>query len=161
MAQAKIKRTTSGKEPIGRKPPSRVPAQIVETKIAGHILVKAEHVKAGCYALAAEGSCMAPEICDGDFVVVSPNVAPEVGKIAGIFFKDRRQPKIKRLLSMPHVGHFKNEPCPGDEVVPVLLVAQDNPPKRFAIPGYDIEAVHAVVAVVRSRDANMSTETIG
>jgi hypothetical protein len=121
MAQAKFKRTTSDKKPTMGKPNgvrAQAPAQILESKITGLLRVKAEHVGAGCDALAAEGDCMVPEICDCDYVVVSPSAAPKVGKITGIIFKDRRLPKIKRLLSLPRPGWFMDPPNSADELPP-------------------------------------------
>jgi hypothetical protein len=87
------------------------------------------------YCLRGGGTCMLPEVMDGDYIIASPAARLVAGKKVIVFFHDGRPPLIKRLLEHPEFGDLH------------LAVAMLNPYRtlRFQMP--QVECVHAVVGV--------------
>lgn len=100
------------------------------------------------YAIKAEGDCLAPEYKDGDTMICDPDQEPSAGDLVAIWWKDgARQPMVKRLIT-PLIPQSWwglkfvdiKEPTIGFEML--------NPPKRFAVPVSQLEAVHKIIHVI-------------
>ena len=83
-------------------------------------------LNADCYSITTEGTCLEPQICDGDKVFVDPNRMPEVGEFAVFWPRDGRRPSVKRL-----VVALSSARSPYPELVPLVVVEQLNPPKQY------------------------------
>jgi len=92
---------------------------------------------AGAYALSVTGECMAPEACDGDFVVAAPNEPTEPGDLAVVYIDGVDVPALKRIVSF--AGG-------------VVRVEMDNPPTCFQVAAQRVEAVHKIIAISRAGD---------
>ena len=95
------------------------------------------------YGLIVKGNCMAPEIVDGDTIVVSPSTDVTVGMIVAFSFRDGRMGAVKRLTHLPR------PPKPDDEVEVLIRVEMNNPPQTYFLPWSAIDKMHAVNGVVR------------
>ena len=62
---------------------------------------------AGMYAMVVEGDCCAPEVGDGDTVIVDPAIWPSPGDFVAIHFNTGAQPAIKRLVDKVHPRYFQ------------------------------------------------------
>jgi hypothetical protein len=87
------------------------------------------------YCMGTVGTCMMPEVNDGDFVIVSPARALVVGEKVAIWFKCAERPLIKRLLALPVDGGGS------------LVVAQLNPFRTYRAPVNEVDRVHAIAGV--------------
>ena len=97
------------------------------------------------YSLIVTGDCLAPEINDGDQVVVCPSTQPEAGDFAIIWTKDGNC-AVKRLtLAVPPESMMR---ATGGDVMALVMCEQINPPKQFAVSADKISAVHKVLGWV-------------
>jgi hypothetical protein len=87
------------------------------------------------YCFHTTGTCMIPEVMDGDYVIASPAAPLVAGKKVAVFFKDGRQPLIKRLLEHPEFGDLH------------IAVAMLNPYRTLRFQMAEIDRVHAIVGV--------------
>jgi hypothetical protein len=87
------------------------------------------------YCFHTVGTCMIPEVMDGDYIIASPAAPLVRGQKVSIFFRDGRQPLIKRLLEHPAFGDLH------------LTVAMLNPYRALSFQMAEIECVHMIVGV--------------
>ncbi len=95
------------------------------------------------YASGLDGDCMEPLFMQGDRVLMSPSA--EIGPGDFVVFwskKEGQQPQLKRLV-MPPLRW--NVPA-SSEIMPVAIIEQINPPKRYAVAVDRIRAAHKVIA---------------
>ena len=100
------------------------------------------------YGLILDGDCLEPFAYHGDVAAISPATEIEVGMFVCICWKDGRQPVMKRLVMAPMKGWERILPPPHSDVVPLAIVEQLNPPRRYQIPMDRVAAMHAVVGVI-------------
>ena len=146
MPQAKVIPNTVARTISARTQAARcaVPEQIRGNRIKRQVMVPARY--AGAYGVGVDGDCLAPAILDGDTAVLSPAIKPQPRMVVAVFFKDRRQPVVKRLtFSLPPLLSTR-----GGNAQFIVIVEMDNPPRTFAIPSSEIDVVHACVGVVRN-----------
>jgi len=87
------------------------------------------------YCFSGRGTCMIPEVADGDFVIVSPAAELVPGKKVVIWFRDGSPPLIKRLLSYPKDGEGH------------LVFAMLNPYRVYRRSMDEIDRAHAIVGI--------------
>ncbi|MBO6635993.1 S24 family peptidase [Parvibaculum sp.] len=86
------------------------------------------------YALRVRGDCMAPEMCDGDHVILAPSETLQAGDVAAVWMDRVGLPALKRIASFADGA---------------LRLEMQNPPTCFSVAHERIEAVHKVIAVSR------------
>ena len=107
----------------------------------------ADRIAEGCYFAPLKGTCLEPEIFDGDMVLADPNRTPEIGEFAIFWPSNGRNPSIKRLVTaIPPTF------APGSEVSGVLIVEQLNPPKQYLSPADRFKAIHAVIGWMKPEE---------
>ena len=95
--------------------------------------------RAKAYIMGTDGTCMMPEIEDGELVLMAPDAPIRPGDIVGLHFRDRRQPLIKRLVIPVSDGATTLYG------LPAVLVEQLNPPRRYLFSfGAEVVAIHRV-----------------
>jgi peptidase S24-like protein len=107
------------------------------------LLKKMADYSVGAYALIVTGDCLDPEICDGDYALVAPEMAYERGDFVVLLWKDGRVPSVKRLAMAPPSGWEKWSEK--SEALPLVFVEQLNPPQRYAVTTDHLQALHRVV----------------
>ncbi|MCH7932004.1 MAG: hypothetical protein IH906_07345 [Proteobacteria bacterium] len=110
-----------------------------ETRFAG--------LTADCYCCVIEGTCLEPEICDGDMVFADPNRTPEVGEFAMFWPRDGGRPKTKRLVTA-----VPSTFGPESELVPLVVMEQINPPKQYFAPADMFKTIDAVVGWIKPEE---------
>lgn len=103
----------------------------------------AELVTENTYGVTCYGTCLQPEICDGDLVIATPERKPRAGDFALFWPCGDGKPFVKRLVVPFDAGFGKFGP--NWEAVPLAIMEQFNPPRRYEISADRIRAVHAVV----------------
>ena len=131
--------------------PAGKPARKAKTeKPAEHFIDPAKVPATGKYALRVNGDCMEPAVMHGAHVIVDdPTVAPKPGDLVVIYLKQGyhwhggTNVGLKRLVfnvmegvKYPYVAH------PDSNVIPVLIVEQDNPRRQFQLRADALLAVH-------------------
>lgn len=103
-----------------------------------------EGVSAGpdCYALAVEGEQLSPQYQNGDVLLCDPDAMPEPGDFVAVWWRDSKQPSVKRLTHALPPGELGEM----DWADALLVCEQLNPPKTLAAPLSQVAAVHRVVA---------------
>lgn len=104
------------------------------------------------YASTLAGTCLEPEFHDGDCLVFSKTEACQAGDFVGVWLhpdiaaRETSPRCIKRLwMGLPPGFTFPFRPAPTNEVMPLVMLEQLNPPRRYRIPATDIVAVHKVI----------------
>ncbi len=115
--------------------------------IKGHVLVPKDLTEQyhDLYATGLDGDCMEPHFKRGDRNLISPSAEPGPGNFV-VFWpkKEGQQPQLKRLVIPPLRW---NVPA-GGEVMPVVVIEQINPPKRYVVAVDRIRAAHKVIASI-------------
>ena len=119
------------------------PPSITGAKRSGDVLAP-KGTDPSAYAVRCDVNCMSPIKLDGDTVVISPAMKVRPGMIVALFGKRGGTPAIKRLVTLP-----LHEFAPGSEVKYPLIVEINNPPKRSFVQPSRIEAIQAIIGVVR------------
>lgn len=88
------------------------------------------------------GNCMAPDVCDGDHIFISPTADLLPGTVAAIFTRDGKR-GVKRFVTVPPAKSWEGT------IEIVLLVNQESPPHGYGLPMGMIEAVHGAIGVAR------------
>jgi hypothetical protein len=89
---------------------------------------------------------MAPDVCVGDHIFISPTTDLLPGMVAAIFTRDGKC-GIKRLVTVPPAKPWERHPESTIEIV--LFVNQASPPQGYGLPMGMIETVHGAIGVVR------------
>ena len=87
------------------------------------------------------GICLEPRVNDGDMVLASPSKTAELGDLAVVWFNDGQV--ALKIIHTPLPADFGET----DELMPVLIAKQLNPPRQLLAPADWIRAVHGVLAV--------------
>lgn len=110
--------------------------------------------QADFYCLIVDGRCLEPRIRHGDYIVVAPHAPIQPGDLAVFYIKGREaNPAIKRLVVPPPPNWATWKIDSDSEVVPAVIVEQDNPPKQMTTTVDRLAAIHRVIASVRREDA--------
>jgi hypothetical protein len=106
------------------------------------------------YASICSGQCLEPIFADGAYLVFDKHQEPENGDFVGFWLRpDCLAPgehplRVKRLVSgLPESSGFSlpYERRPGDEVEPLIILEQLNPPRRFYVAASKILAMHRLI----------------
>ena len=104
------------------------------------------------YASICKGDCLSPIFEDGACLVFSKEQRPEPGDFVGFWLHpDAIAPgehprRVKRLvMGLPNHLSLPYSVQPGDEVEPVIIVEQLNPPKTYQVRASRMLAMHRVV----------------
>ena len=104
------------------------------------------------YASICKGVCLEPFYRDGACLVFSKSEQIEPGDFVGVLLHpaiveaDGLPRRVKRLVSAGWHGiTFPFKPHPQDEVEPVVILEQLNPPRIFRIRASHILAMHKVI----------------
>ena len=106
------------------------------------------------YASVCRGDCLSPMFEDGACLVFSKTTAPEPGDFVGFWLHpdavhdDELPRRVKRLVSGLPEGSGFTLPYhvrPGDEVEPLIILEQLNPPKRYFVKASHVLAIHKVI----------------
>jgi hypothetical protein len=106
------------------------------------------------YASVCKGDCLSPVFEDGACLVFSKTDVPKSGDFVGFWLHpDAVGPgelprRVKRLVSGLPEGTGLSLPWvvrPGDEVEPLIILEQLNPPKQYYVRASRILAMHRVV----------------
>lgn len=107
------------------------------------------------YALVCEGDCMEPEIADGSCLLFSKSERYAAGDLVILYLRPELvapgdyQAIVKRIIYPPPSGlAFPHEQQHAAEISFIVVVAQINPPRRFAIPCADLLAIHKCLGPV-------------
>lgn len=109
------------------------------------------------YALKPVGDCMAPEINDGDPIVISSSQHPKAGDLVVVHLRPAAAARwgseaiVKRLCHDPLISRFPWDPTRSD-LIPTIVLDQLNPPRTYRIAATDILALHKVLGVGERRD---------
>ncbi len=118
----------------------------------------ADGMTEGCYGSVVKGTCLEPEIFDGDMVVADPNRRPEPGEFGVFWSRSDNPPSVKRFVN----GLIEFVPMgPGSEVVPLLMVEQLNPPRDYCIAADKLEAAHAVIGWMKPEEYEPLRRPVG
>ena len=113
--------------------------------VTGHVSVPKDIAQQypDLYASSLEGDCMEPQFQRGDKIILSPSAKPEAGDF-GVFWpkKEGEQPQLKRLVMPP----LRWDVPAGGECMPIVIIEQTNPPRRYAVAVDRIRAAHKVIA---------------
>jgi hypothetical protein len=98
------------------------------------------------YAIHPEGDCMEPEIFDGVTLICSPAAPLVAGKYVVLWFRDGREPLLKRLVELPSAlpDEFGLVPL----APPRVHVEQLNPRRSYWVPIAMLRAIDLVVAIL-------------
>jgi hypothetical protein len=131
-----------------RKPASKATGK----KPTEHFIDPAKLPATGKYALRVNGDCMEPAVMHGAHVIVDPATEPKTGDLVVIYLKkgyhwqsgtNLGNVGLKRLVfnmmegvKYPYVAH------PDSNVIPVLIVEQENPRRQYQLRADVLLAVH-------------------
>lgn len=101
------------------------------------------------YAVKAVGDCLSPVYDDGDVLACDPDAALAVGDYVAIWWKDGRQPMVKRLT----MGVPAKESWQLKGLEWWLCCEQHNPPRDYEFSSREVEAVHKVLGKARQAAA--------
>ncbi len=105
---------------------------------------------AKAYALPVVGDCMAPAICDGDMLIVSPDAPVAEGEPV-VIWPLSGDPKLKRLVS-PATLHKFVPLSPASEVDPLFLFKADDNDRVLMVRASRLAAIHGILRVIRSAE---------
>ncbi len=120
---------------------------LADQTVTGHVACPADVTGPDTYGLVVNGDCMAPHVHHGDTAILSPAAPIEPGTIVVLWPIGDGRPVLKRLVMMPMCA-IGSPVHPDSTVVPLVIVEQTNPPKRYAIRVDALQAMHALAAVV-------------
>ncbi len=98
-------------------------------------------------ALEIAGHCLAPDIDEGDHVIIDLERWPSPGEVAVFFFKSGGAPAIKRLVMVP--PRYFMRMAATSEVVGMVLAESTNPPTQWQVRLDQLEAMYPVAGVVK------------
>jgi hypothetical protein len=102
-----------------------------------------QHV-ADIYAMGVDGDCLEPVIHNKSMVLVTPEMPIRSGDFVTLWPKDPGQrPGIKRVVMAPPENWSS---WVSDEVIPLVIVEQLNPPRQYRITTDKLSAIHRVFA---------------
>lgn len=140
--------------------PKPKPSRLARAPELGRILVPRAMMGSDteAYVITVTGDCLSPEVNDGDYAVASPNAPVTPGKLV-ILYPNDGDARIKRAVMMPPASMMKVHPdC---EFMPLVIVEQLNPPRRYTVPVDKLEAVHGVLGVIPRGEAIRPGEASG
>ena len=105
-----------------------------------------------CYAVGTVGTCLQPEIYDGERLICDPDRSDiNPADVVAIWFKDpARPPAVKKMelgFPEPLLWNLKGDNCQF-----CLSIEQINPPLHYDIPLCKIDRVHKVTRKVSAND---------
>jgi hypothetical protein len=115
------------------------------------------------YASVCVGTCLEPIYPDGSCLVFGRDERPHIGDYVGLWFKREHVPAgeysrmVKRLVSAPPPADLFPIGRQSGDVVPILIVEQHNPKRRFKVPWSHLRAVHKVLGVAKSQGNGRAT----
>lgn len=107
------------------------------------------------YAMVVEGDCLAPRVFHGDYVLCSPSAPLTRGEFVVLY--GLTGGSTIKLLVMPPLW-FPHRP--GDEVEPLIMVEQLNPPRVYEIAASRVHSLHAVVSIMPGNRAQYRDRTV-
>ena len=135
--------------PCPAKPLGEPASEAKAEKPAEHFIDPAKLPATGKYALRVTGDCMQPTVMDGAHVIVDPATEPKTGDLVIIYLKKGyhwhggTNVGLKRLVfnmmadvKYPYLAH------PNSNVIPVLIVEQDNPGRQYQLRADLLLGVH-------------------
>jgi hypothetical protein len=115
----------------------RVPAEVLDK-------IPEQYRGANLYLMICDGDCLEPEIRHNDRALVVPGMPIRRDDFVVLWPKDQaQQPAIKRLEMAPPKEWEKWSP--DSEAIPVIIVYQLNPPRRYVITTDKLKAIDRVV----------------
>lgn len=131
---------------------------------AAPLIVRSPDQLPDLYAMTGSGTCMEPLIANGTCMAFSKSGQPQPGDIVVVWFKPEHarpgeaQCFLKRLVfALPPESHI-SFPLPGETpLAPIVLVEQINPPRRYAIPGTHVLAVHRCIGPAEPQGGGRAT----
>jgi hypothetical protein len=107
------------------------------------------------YAVSVRGTCMVPNVQDGDEAIFTKLEKPKAGDLVIVWHKPKPglpPCSLKRLvLAPPAFVKFPWADHPGSDVVPIVMVEQINPRRQYQLLCSDILAMHRFVGTQPSR----------
>lgn len=104
------------------------------------------------YASTLTGTCLEPKFHNGDCLVFSKVETCRAGDFVGVWLRpdiatlEDSPRRVKRLwMGLPPDFTFPFHPAPSNEAMPLVMLEQLNPPRRYCIPATDIIAIHKVI----------------
>jgi len=91
------------------------------------------------YASKTQGHCLDPILRDGDLILVE-NRYPTKGELGFLYFKDGRNPSVKRVLSPIIII--------SEMLTQSVQVEQINPPKVYKFSSDILAAAHTVIGTL-------------
>ena len=125
--------------------------------LKGVLQVRPDHffdgvVRPPAYGVELSGTCMQPEINDGDLAIVSATELPQVGDYVALFTPRRgASPLIKQLVMAP-VFLVGTEALAQSDLMPLVIVSMLKPPRRLCFWSDELTAMHRVVGLVRREE---------
>ena len=100
---------------------------------------------AGVYAMVCDGDCLEPVIHDKAMVLVAPGMPIRPGDFVTLWPKDpAHRPGVKRVVMAPPADWATWSP--DSEAIPLVIVEQLNPPRRYHITNDKLSAIHRAFA---------------
>lgn len=113
--------------------------------------LQALRYSASTYVMVLAGSCLEPELRDGDFAIVDPEAPLEPGAFVVLWPKGGDGPILKRLVSRMTIR--PEELHPDSDAIPLLRIEALNPRRHYLVPIDKLLTVHAVVATIPKDEA--------